>query len=64
VRGFLEFCSGVAVTLGLVAEAARKASMQENQGHYRLVVDGAIPMKDGGIYCFMPSVQSMRPQVF
>ncbi|GAB4484791.1 MAG: hydrogenase small subunit [Thermodesulfovibrionales bacterium] len=36
---------------GKQAEEARVKSMQENKGKYILVVDGAIPVKDNGIYC-------------
>jgi hydrogenase small subunit len=36
---------------GYQAEAARRASMAANKGKYLLVVEGAIPVKDGGIYC-------------
>lgn len=36
---------------GHQAEAARKASMAANKGKYLLVVEGAIPAKDNGIYC-------------
>lgn len=36
---------------GHQAEAARKASIAANKGKYVLVVEGAIPMKDGGVYC-------------
>ena len=36
---------------GHQAEAARIKSMKENNGKYILVVDGSIPVKDGGIYC-------------
>lgn len=36
---------------GHQAEAARERSMEENKGKYILVVDGSIPVKDGGIYC-------------
>ena len=32
-------------------EAARKTAMAENKGKYILVVEGAIPTKDGGVYC-------------
>ncbi len=35
---------------GVAAEAARKQAMAENKGKYILVVEGAIPLKDGGIY--------------
>ncbi|MCO6411900.1 MAG: hydrogenase small subunit [Thiogranum sp.] len=40
-------CAGA----GHQAEAYRQQSMQENRGKYVLVVDGSIPVKDGGIYC-------------
>lgn len=36
---------------GHQAEAARRASMEANKGKYVLVVEGAIPAKDNGIYC-------------
>jgi len=36
---------------GHQADAARKASMKANKGKYVLVVEGAIPAKDNGIYC-------------
>jgi hydrogenase small subunit len=36
---------------GHQAEAARRASMAANKGKYILVVEGAIPAKDNGIYC-------------
>jgi hydrogenase small subunit len=36
---------------GRQADAARRASMAANKGKYVLVVEGAIPAKDNGIYC-------------
>ena len=39
------------VAAGHQAEAARKQAMQQHKGKYILVVEGAIPVKDGGIYC-------------
>ncbi|WP_420238999.1 hydrogenase small subunit [Telmatobacter bradus] len=36
---------------GHQAEEARRASMAANKGKYVLVVEGAIPVKDNGIYC-------------
>ncbi len=36
---------------GYLAEKAREAAMKENDGKFILVVEGAIPTKDGGIYC-------------
>ena len=36
---------------GHQAEDYRHHSMEQNKGKYVLVVDGSIPLKDGGIYC-------------
>jgi hydrogenase small subunit len=36
---------------GRQAEEALRKSMQENKGKYILVVDGSIPVKEGGQYC-------------
>ncbi len=36
---------------GKQAEEALQKSIKENRGKYILVVDGSIPVKDGGIYC-------------
>ena len=47
----LDYHETLSVAAGHQAEAAREASMRENWGSYLLVVDGAIPTKDGGIYC-------------
>ncbi|MCK4711048.1 MAG: hydrogenase small subunit, partial [Gammaproteobacteria bacterium] len=35
---------------GSAAEEAREQAMHDNKGKYILVVDGAIPIKDGGVY--------------
>ncbi|RXL37487.1 rod shape-determining protein, partial [Citrobacter sp. AAK_AS5] len=37
---------------GEAIEAARHAAMAENKGKYVVVVDGSVPMKDGGIADF------------
>jgi len=36
---------------GHKVEEIKKKSMEDNKGKYLLVVEGAIPIKDGGIYC-------------
>src|SRR5512147_1478890 len=36
---------------GHQAEAALKSAMAANKGKYVCVIEGAIPVKDGGIYC-------------
>jgi len=38
---------------GHQAEEALEASIHENAGKFILVVDGAIPLKDGGVYCMV-----------
>jgi hydrogenase small subunit/[NiFe] hydrogenase small subunit len=49
VGGFGIYAADAAA--GHQAEAARKSAMEANKGKYLLVVEGAIPTKDGGIYC-------------
>ena len=47
----LDYHETVMVAAGHQAEQARQMAMEANQGKYILVVEGAIPMKEGGIYC-------------
>ncbi len=47
----LDYHETLFAAAGHQAEAARKAAMAENKGKYILVVEGAIPTKDNGIYC-------------
>ena len=48
----LDYHETLFAAAGHQIEAARKdAAMEKNKGKYLLVVEGAIPMKDGGIYC-------------
>ncbi|GAB4165639.1 MAG: hydrogenase 2 small subunit [Rhodocyclaceae bacterium] len=47
----LDYHETLMAAAGHQAEAARKASMQANKGKYILVVEGAIPVRDDGIYC-------------
>ncbi len=47
----LDYHETLFAAAGHQIEAARKASMAANKGKYLLVVEGATPMKDGGIYC-------------
>jgi hydrogenase small subunit len=46
----LDYHETLMAAAGKQAEAALRTSMQENAGKYVLVVEGSIPMKDGGIY--------------
>ncbi len=47
----LDYHETLMAAAGHQAEAARKAAMKANKGKYVLVVEGAIPLKDNGIYC-------------
>jgi hydrogenase small subunit len=47
----LDYHETLFASAGYQAEAARKASMAANKGKYLLVVEGAVSVKDGGIYC-------------
>jgi hydrogenase small subunit len=44
---------------GEQAEHSLEASMKDNWGKYILVVEGAVPMKDGGIYCKVAGKKSV-----
>lgn len=45
---------------GDAAEAAREAAMHENKGKYLLVVDGSIPLKDGGVYSTIAGITNLQ----
>ena len=47
----LDYHETLFAAAGHQAEAALKSAMTQNKGKYICVVEGAIPVKDGGIYC-------------
>lgn len=47
----LDYHEALSTPSGHLAEEAKKKSIAENRGKFILVIDGAIPLKDGGIYC-------------
>lgn len=47
----LDYHETLMAAAGHQAEEARKAAMAANKGQFILVVEGAIPTKDAGIYC-------------
>lgn len=47
----LDYHETLFAAAGHQAEAARRQAMKDNKGKYLLVVEGAIPTKDKGIYC-------------
>ncbi|MHB9100214.1 MAG: hydrogenase small subunit [Sulfuricella sp.] len=47
----LDYHETLFAAAGHQAEAARRAAMKAHKGKYLLVVEGAIPTKDNGIYC-------------
>jgi hydrogenase small subunit len=47
----LDYHETLSTPSGELAEDAKKKSMEANRGKFILVVEGAIPTKDGGIYC-------------
>ncbi len=49
----LDYHETLSAGAGHQAEAAMKQSIKENEGKYILVVEGAIPLKDNGIYCMV-----------
>lgn len=49
----VDYHETLSVPAGHLAEEAKKHSMKENKGKFILVTEGAIPMKDGGVYCMV-----------
>ena len=49
----LDYSETLNVGAGHQAEAHREKAIAENKGKFILVVDGAIPVKDGGVYCMV-----------
>ncbi|MCW8883170.1 MAG: hydrogenase small subunit, partial [Sedimenticola sp.] len=47
----LDYHETLAAAAGHQVEAAKQTSMKANKGKYLLVIEGATPVKDGGIYC-------------
>ena len=47
----LDYCETLFAAAGHQAEAALKTAMTQNAGKYVLIIEGAIPTKDNGIYC-------------
>ena len=47
----LDYHETLMAAAGHQAEAARKEAMKANKGKYVLVIEGAIPTKQNGIYC-------------
>ena len=47
----LDYSETLSAAAGHQAEEAKARSIRENKGKFVLVVDGAIPTKDNGIYC-------------
>jgi hydrogenase small subunit len=45
---------------GDAAEAAREQAMHENAGKYLLIVDGSIPVKDGGTYSTIAGITNLQ----
>jgi hydrogenase small subunit len=49
----LDYHEALSAGAGHQAETFKEKSMKENWGKYVLVVDGSIPVKDGGVYCMV-----------
>ena len=47
----LDYHETLFAAAGHQAEAARKSAMEQHKGKYLLVIEGAIPTRDNGIYC-------------
>lgn len=47
----LDYHEALSTPSGDLALAAKKKSIEENKGKFVMVIEGSIPVKDGGIYC-------------
>lgn len=47
----LDYDDTLMAAAGFAAEEARQKAIEENKGNYLVVVDGAVPTADGGVYC-------------
>jgi hydrogenase small subunit len=56
----VDYLETLMAAAGHQAEAVLQASMARNQGKYICVVEGAIPMKDDGIYCRVAGKTAMQ----
>ena len=59
----LDYHETLLAAAGYQAEAALKKAMVDNRGKYICVVEGAIPTKDGGVYCKIagkPAIDMLR----
>ena len=59
----MEYHEVLSAAFGEQAEENKHRAIEQYQGQYVLVVDGSIPMKDGGIYCMVagqPIVEHIR----
>ncbi|CAK0752312.1 hydrogenase 1 small subunit [Gammaproteobacteria bacterium] len=54
----LDYHHTLQAAAGNAAEAAREEAMKRHWGKYLLVVDGSVPMKDGGIYSTIAGVSN------
>ncbi len=54
----LDYHHTLQAAAGTAAEAAREAAMKLNWGKYLLVVDGSVPMKDGGVYSTIAGISN------
>ena len=59
----LEYHEVLSAAFGYQAEENKHRALEQYKGKYVLVVDGSIPLKDGGIYCMVagkPIVEHIR----
>jgi hydrogenase small subunit len=56
----LDYHHTLQVASGEAAEAARKNAMGLSRGKYLLIVDGSIPIKDGGVYSTIAGITNLE----
>jgi len=55
----VDYHETIMAAAGHQAEAARKATMDQYKGKYLVVVEGSIPVNDGGVYCCIAGHSAM-----
>ncbi|MDJ0957210.1 MAG: hydrogenase small subunit [Arenicellales bacterium] len=56
----LDYHHTLQVASGEAAEEAREAAMKENNGRYLVVVDGSIPVDNGGVYSTIAGITNLE----
>jgi hydrogenase small subunit len=57
----LDYTETLQAAAGHQAEACLEETIANHPGEYILLVEGSVPVNDGGVYCTLPTAASRRP---